>query len=160
MTLLTQRWLKQIVGVAQSPTGGKQTLADVDDAVTGGGQGSTERRPRRRAQQSVIQAFILLLWRTLPQPQAVQHSQVYQRLEEHKLIFSVAHVQKEGKLVQNPDTDTWNLKCAAKNFTLCFIESFSPLQVSVYLKLSSFFCNSAYRSINTLGRQSIFWYSD
>lgn len=44
-----------------SPTGGKQTLADVDDAVTGGGQGSTERRPRRRAQQSVIQAFILLL---------------------------------------------------------------------------------------------------
>lgn len=50
-----------MVGVAQSPTGGKQTLADVDDAVTGGGQGSTERRPRRRAQQSVIQAFILLL---------------------------------------------------------------------------------------------------
>lgn len=140
-----EKWLywhkddKQMVGVAQSPTGGKQTLADVDDAVTGGGQGSTERRPRRRAQQSVIQAFILLLWRTLPQPQAVQHSQVYQRLEEHKLIFSVAHVQKEGKPVQNPDIDTWNLKCAAKNVTLCFVESFSPLQVSVYLKVSSFF---------------------
>lgn len=40
---------------------GKQTLADVEDAVTGGGQGPTERRPRWRIQQNVVQAFVQLL---------------------------------------------------------------------------------------------------
>lgn len=81
------------IGVAQGSHRGKQTLADVDDAVTGGGQGTAERGPRRRVQQRVGQVFVLLLWRTRPQPQAVQHSQVYQRLGEHKLGFSPAHVQ-------------------------------------------------------------------
>lgn len=49
------------VGVAPESRRGKQTLADVDNAVTGGGQGPTERGPRWRVQQGVVQEFVLLL---------------------------------------------------------------------------------------------------
>lgn len=50
-----------MVGVAQESHEGKQTLADVDDAVAGGGQGLIERRPQWRVEQRVVQEFVLLL---------------------------------------------------------------------------------------------------
>lgn len=51
----------KMVGVTQESHEGKQTLADVDNAVAGGGQRPTERRPQWRVEQRVVQEFVLLL---------------------------------------------------------------------------------------------------
>lgn len=113
---MTQTRLKRTVGVAQSSTGGSK-LADVNDAVIGGGQGPIQRGPRRRTQQGVVNAFVLLLRRTIPQPQEVEHSQVNQRLGKSTHCFSASRTCKIRE-----KEESWSKIPTCRNFALGFVK--------------------------------------